>query len=97
MEQVCEEVKIRTTYDKDWVVVMYNDNTTPINLVVDTLIEVFNYSYNKAIKLAYEINDNDKGIVGSYPKKLALARSKKAEQRVHTLGYTDFRVRAEES
>ena len=41
MEQVLSELKIRQSFSKDWVVYIYNDDTTPIELVVDILINIF--------------------------------------------------------
>lgn len=94
MEQVSLDIKIREHYDKDWDVIMYNDDTTPIELVIHALMEVFDYSMSAAYKIAYEINDKTHGVVGTYPKKLAIAKSKKAMEMVHELGYTEFKVEA---
>lgn len=96
MEQVLSELKIRQSFSKDWVVYIYNDDTTPIELIVDILINIFDYNNHKAIRFAYEVNDTDGGVVGKYPKKLAKARVKKALDFIHSKGFNDFRIEAKE-
>lgn len=96
MEQVLFDLKIKQSFSKDWVVYMYNDDTTPIDLVVDVLINIFDYNSHKATRFAHEVNDVDSGIVGKYPEKLANARVKRALDFMHSKGFNDFRIEAKE-
>lgn len=94
--EVCGEVQVRSNFKKDWVVYIYNDDTTPIDLVVDMLVEVFEFNYHKATRLAYEVNDEEGEVVGKYPEKLARKRVEKGMKLIHDKGYSDFRLEAKE-
>ena len=94
--QVLEEFEVKQCFSKDWVVYIYNDDTTPIELVVDVLVNIFEYNSHKAVRFAYEVNDTTGGIVGRYPEKLAMARVKKALEFIHSKGFKDFRIEAKE-
>lgn len=86
------EVKVKKSFSKDWVVLIYNDNTTPIDVVIDVLIDIFDYTHHNALRLAFDVNDKVKGVVGKYPEKLAKSRVARAIEQVHSKGFTDFKM-----
>ena len=96
IEQVSFNTQIKHEFSKDWVVYLYNDDITPIEFVVDILIDIFGFDKHKAIKFAYDTNDSYYGIVGKYPKKLAIARVTKALSLARSKDYNEFRIEAKE-
>lgn len=95
-EELYHEVRTVESFRKDWVVYIYNDDTTPIDVVIDMLVDVFDFDHHKAIRLAHEVNGTEAGIVGKYPEKLARARTERGMKFIHDLGYTDFKLEAKE-
>ena len=53
-------------YEKKYAVVLYNDDITPVEFVLNILISVFQKSPQGAIELIDEIQDNGQGIAGIY-------------------------------
>ena len=96
MEQFLHELSIKQSFSNDWVVYIYNDDTTPINYVIDVLVNIFDYNMHKASVFAYDVSDSEFGIVGKYPEKLAKVRVEKALNYIHSKGYTDFNMEAKE-
>ena len=96
MEQVLHDIKIKQSFSNDWIVYIYNDDTTPIDYVVDILVGIFQYNIHKAERFAHEVSDSDRGIVGKYPEKLAKVRVEKALNYIHCKGYKDFNMEAKE-
>lgn len=96
MEQVLFDFQLKQSFSKDWVVYIYNDDTTPINYVIDVLVNIFDYNIHKASLFANRVSDSEFGIVGKYPEKLAKVRVKKALNYIHGKGYKDFNMEAKE-
>lgn len=87
---------LKSTPRKRYVVVMYNDNSTPMDFVVQILIEVFNFSLKDAIQLMLQVHLGDKRVIGTFPKKLADAKVAKALGYATQEGYNDFRLEVKE-
>ena len=66
------ELKCPDRYD----VIFLNDDYTPMDFVVQLLIEVFNKNLEQAKVIMMNIHENGKGIAGSYNYEVA-------EQKVH--------------
>ena len=65
------------TYPNRYNVVFINDDFTPMDFVVQLLIEVFNKTLEEAKDITLQIHEKGKGIAGSY--NFELAEQKKAE------------------
>ena len=65
------------TYPNRYNVVFINDDFTPMDFVVQLLIEVFNKTLEEAKDITLQIHEKGKGIAGSY--NYELAEQKKAE------------------
>ena len=65
------------TYPNRYNVVFINDGFTPMDFVVQLLVEVFNKTLEEAKDVTLQIHEKGKGIAGSY--NYELAEQKKAE------------------
>ena len=69
--------KTELTYPNRYNVVFINDDFTPMDFVVQLLVEVFNRTLEEAKDITVTIQDKGKGVAGSY--NFELAEQKKAE------------------
>ena len=69
--------KTEITYPNRYNVVFINDDFTPMDFVVQLLVEVFNKTLEEAKDVTLQIHEKGKGIAGSY--NYELAEQKKAE------------------
>ena len=79
MAETQSETITRTeiTYPNRYNVVFINDDFTPMDFVVQLLVEVFNKTLEEAKDVTLQIHEKGKGIAGSY--NYELAEQKKAE------------------
>lgn len=82
--------------NSQFTVVMYNDDVTPMDVVVMILYTVFNYSINNAVQLMLQIHNSNKRVVGIFPEKLAYAKRDKAVDFATKCGFPNFKVEVEE-
>ena len=67
------ELKFPSSYN----VVFINDDYTPMDFVIQVLVEIFNKSLEDAKKITLDVHEKGKGIAGTY--NFELAEQKKAE------------------
>jgi ATP-dependent Clp protease adaptor protein ClpS len=60
-----------------WQVVMYNDDYTPMEFVVDVLEQIFGHNYERATQIMLKVHTEGRGICGVFPRDVA---SMKVEQ-----------------
>lgn len=89
-------IAVKVKFSPDWDVIVYNDNTTPVDIVIDCLEDVFDMDDDTAYDMVEKIQASNEQcmIVATYPEKLAKVRAKKAMAYVHEEGYKDFTVEA---
>ena len=66
--------KAKVSKPKHYKVIMYNDDYTSMEFVVDILINIFNKSLGEANKIMIEVHQNGKGIAGTYPYDIAVTK-----------------------
>lgn len=79
-------------------VIMYNDDYTPMDFVVDILQDYFNHSLEKATNIMLDIHYNGKGIAGIYPKDIAETKAQQVNTLARLSGYpllTDIEPQAD--
>lgn len=78
MAQTKTEIRAQTTitYPNRYNVVFWNDDFTPMDFVIQLLVEVFNKSLDQASDITMEIHNNGKAVAGTYSKEIA-------EQKTH--------------
>lgn len=86
--------KYKVKEPKMFHVVMYNDDFTPMDFVVEILMTVFNKSETEAFRLMYAIHRGVKAVVGTYVYDIAVTKAAESVKRARDAGYP-FRVETE--
>lgn len=93
--QLSEKTNTRLKRPKKYKVVMYNDDFTPMDVVVEILMEVFHKSYDEAVAVMLTVHKGNKAVVGLYSYDIAKTKAGQAVRIARDLGYP-FRVQVEE-
>ena len=70
-----------------YTVVMYNDDYTPMEFVVDVLQNHFKHTLDSAISIMLAIHQQGKGIAGIYPKDIAETKAQTVNREARQAGY----------
>lgn len=92
---VKEKTKTKINVPKKYVVVMHNDDFTPMDFVVNILMEIFNKQYEEAVAIMMQVHKGNRGVVGTYSYDIARSKSERAMMLAREEGYP-FRVTVEE-
>ncbi len=68
-------------------VIMFNDNYTTMDFVVDILIEFFNKNEEEAVKIMLDIHKTGAGVCGVYPYEIAETKVKLVHSKAREYGY----------
>ena len=75
-----------------YMVVLLNDDYTPMDFVVDVLMMFFNKGVDEAVEIMFEVHHKGKGICGIYTKDIAATKvsqvSQYAQEHQHPLRCT---------
>lgn len=88
-----EKVKIKEP--KEYKVMMYNDDFTSMEFVVDILVTIFRKKVEEAQKIMIDVHKKGKGIAGIYPYDIAMTKCQMAMSRAKIEGYP-FKMTVEE-
>ncbi|MDO5411091.1 MAG: ATP-dependent Clp protease adaptor ClpS [Lachnospiraceae bacterium] len=88
------QIKFKVKEPKMYHVIMYNDDFTPMDFVVEILMSVFHKSETEAFQLMYAIHRGIKAVVGTYIYDIAVTKADEAVKRARAEGYP-FRVETE--
>lgn len=91
-----EKTKIKIKEPKQYKVIMYNDDFTPMDFVVEILMDIFHKEEPAAVALMYRVHEKGSAIVGIYPLDIANTKVRQATARAREEGYP-FRVKTEEA
>ena len=80
MTQTKTEIRTQVgiSYPNRYNVVIWNDDFTPMDFVIQLLVEVFNRSLEQASDITMEIHTNGKAVAGTYSKEIAEQKSHEA-------------------
>jgi ATP-dependent Clp protease adaptor protein ClpS len=92
---VLDQQKRKIKKPKKFKCVMYNDDYTPMDMVVAILLQVFRKDMLTAWKLTMDVHEKDKGIAGVYSREIAETKCANAINIAKAAGYP-FLVKAEE-
>jgi len=70
--------KSKLEFPERFNVVLLNDDFTPMDFVVQLLIEIFNRSIEEARDITLQIHENGKGIAGTYGYEIAEQKKQEA-------------------
>ena len=68
-------------------VVLYNDDYTTFDFVIDILKQVFHKSDDEASRITMSVHQKGKGIAGIYPKEIAEMKVQDVHQRAEAAGF----------
>lgn len=91
-----EKTKLKLKEPKRYNVVMHNDDFTPMDFVVQILIEIFNKGYDEAVVLMMTVHKSQRAVVANYSYDIAQTKVNAAMFRAKEEGYP-FRVTCEEA
>ena len=87
--------KAKISKPKHYKVLMFNDDYTSMEFVVDILINIFKKSLDAANKIMIEVHKNGKGVAGIYPYDIADTKASIAMARAEEEGFP-FKLIVEE-
>jgi ATP-dependent Clp protease adaptor protein ClpS len=69
--KIDEKIKIRITEPDRYSVVFLNDDLTPMDFVIDVLVNVFKHTHDTAKNLTMQIHEDGSAVVGVYTFEIA--------------------------
>ena len=69
--QLEEKIKVVVSEPKRWKVILLNDDSTPMEFVIELLTEIFKHTESSAKEVTLEIHNTGSGIAGVYVHEIA--------------------------
>ena len=91
-----EKTRINIREPKRYRVIMHNDDFTPMEFVVEILIDIFHKDLLEAERLMLMVHENGRAAVGSYSYDIAVTKVQAASGRAKEEGFP-FRMTVEEA
>jgi ATP-dependent Clp protease adaptor protein ClpS len=85
--QLDEKVKVTTREPKNWKVIFLNDDATPMNFVIQVLVEIFRHTEESAEDVTMQVHETGSGIAGVYSFEIAEAKAVEATNLARTNGF----------
>ena len=70
-----------------WDVILYNDDVTTMDFVIDVLMSFFNKSFEESKAVMLAIHDHGKGVAGTYSYEVALSKQQDVIYSARLSGY----------
>lgn len=86
-ESVRGQTNSRIKIPKQYQVLIYNDDFTPMDFVVEVLVDIFGKEEAAAVALMLEIHKGQYAVAGVYPKDIAATKAAQAVQWARREGY----------
>lgn len=86
-EELKEQINVRVKMPRQYQVLIYNDDFTPMDFVVDLLIQIFDKEEEAAIALMMSIHTGSSAVAGVYPKDIAETKAAEAVWRAREEKY----------
>lgn len=68
-------------------VILLNDDYTPMNFVIEILMQLFQKNYEDAYAIMMQVHQQERGIAGTYPREIA---EEKMYQVIHSAQANEF-------
>lgn len=91
-----EKTRINIREPRQYKVIMHNDDFTPMEFVVDILIDIFRKDLLEAERLMMTVHERGRASVGIYTYDMAVTKVQTASERARQEGYP-FRMTVEEA
>lgn len=85
--QLDEKIKVNVTEPKRWKVIFLNDDTTPIEFVIELLTHIFKHTTDTAKDITIQVHETGSGIAGVYSFEIAEAKAVESTQLARTNGF----------
>jgi ATP-dependent Clp protease adaptor protein ClpS len=85
--QIDEKIKVRITEPKRWKVILLNDDATPMDFVIEILVEIFKHNLDSANHIMMQVHETGSGIAGIYSFEIAEAKAVEATNQARTNGH----------
>jgi ATP-dependent Clp protease adaptor protein ClpS len=82
--QLDEKIKIKATEPKRWKVILLNDDSTPMEFVINILIEIFKHTQATAKDIMLQVHETGSGVAGVYSFEIAEAKAVEATNSART-------------
>ena len=86
--QIYEKIKDLIKEPNRYNVIFLNDNSTPMEWVIDLLIRIFKHTQSSAENLTMEIHTNGSAVVGTYSYEIAEQKTIEATQASREHGFS---------
>lgn len=93
---VKQKDKVKIKKPKDYKVVMYNDDYTSMEFVINILVSIFNKKLMEAEKIMLDVHEKGKGIAGIYSYDIAMTKVSTAMAMAKEQGFP-FKLTVEEA
>lgn len=90
-----EKTKIKVKKPKDYKVIMFNDDYTTMEFVIEILINVFDKNYIEAEKIMLDVHQKGRGVAGIYSYDIAITKARHAMTKARQENFP-FRLTVEE-
>lgn len=88
--------KVKIKKPKQYKVIMYNDDFTTMEFVINVLVSVFNKNLMEAEKIMLDVHKKGKGVAGIYSYDIAITKVSKAMSMAEESGFP-FKLTVEEA
>ena len=85
--KIDEKIKQKIVEPRRWKVVFLNDNQTPIDFVIELLLNIFKHTQETAKAITLEIHNSGSGIAGVYSFEIAEIKSVEATALARSNGF----------
>lgn len=86
-ENVKEQTRSKIKIPRQYQVLIYNDDFTPMDFVVDVLMQIFDKDAQTATMLMLSVHEGSSAVAGVYPRDIAYAKAAEAVQWARQEGY----------
>lgn len=93
--QLDEKIKVTVSEPTRWKVIFLNDDHTPIEFVIELLMQVFKHTTDTAKDITMQVHETGSGIAGVYSFEIAEAKAVETTQLARTNGFP-LQVKMEE-
>jgi ATP-dependent Clp protease adaptor protein ClpS len=93
--QLDEKIKVIIQEPKQWKVIFLNDNSTPIEFVMQLLTQIFKHTEITAKDITMQVHETGSGIAGIYSFEIAEAKAVEATSLARANGFP-LQVKLEE-
>lgn len=90
-----EKNKIKVKKPKQYKVILFNDDYTTIEFVVEVLMDIFNKKIEEATQIMMDVHEKGRGIAGIYPYDIAVTKVSMAMASAEEEGFP-FKLSIEE-